>query len=221
MLIDKVFPNPENPRTISDFKLGKLMESILVFPQMLKIRPLVLNDDDIILGGNQRYSCLKALMGWEQQQIHDALENQIKFTMSSAEDQDSLLKFWEDWKKKGKITFCRASEMTPAEQKRFMILDNVNFGEDDLEIMSAEYDVEKIQNMVGDIPQAMFDYSDRMNDEGLEIAMSPMNYLSCAYVKAVVSDEEMAEIQEIYDAFVAEKLDINFLTYLLHEEEAE
>ena len=53
--IKKVKPNKENPRIIKDNKFRKLVQSIKDFPEMLKLRPIVLNDKGIILGGNMRY----------------------------------------------------------------------------------------------------------------------------------------------------------------------
>lgn len=47
--------NDNNPRTIKDPRFEKLVNSIKEFPQMLEIRPIVVNADFIILGGNMRY----------------------------------------------------------------------------------------------------------------------------------------------------------------------
>jgi DNA modification methylase len=52
--INDVKLNPNNPRVIKDDKFRKLVRSIREFPQMLEIRPIVVNDDMIILGGNMR-----------------------------------------------------------------------------------------------------------------------------------------------------------------------
>lgn len=52
--ISKVKRNPNNPRIIKDDKFAKLVKSIQEFPQMLEIRPIVVNDDMIVLGGNMR-----------------------------------------------------------------------------------------------------------------------------------------------------------------------
>jgi 16S rRNA G966 N2-methylase RsmD len=52
--INKVRSNPNNPRIIKDDKFQKLVKSIQEFPQMLEIRPIVVNDDMIVLGGNMR-----------------------------------------------------------------------------------------------------------------------------------------------------------------------
>ena len=57
--INKIKLNPNNPRLIKDDKFEKLVQSIKDFPEMLEIRPIVVNDDMIILGGNMRFKACK------------------------------------------------------------------------------------------------------------------------------------------------------------------
>jgi DNA modification methylase len=57
--IGTVKTNPNNPRHIADKNFNKLVESIKNFPQMLEIRPIVVNDDMIVLGGNMRLKACK------------------------------------------------------------------------------------------------------------------------------------------------------------------
>ena len=57
--ISEVKLNPNNPRLIKDDKFKKLVQSIKDFPEMLDIRPIVVNQDMIILGGNMRYKACK------------------------------------------------------------------------------------------------------------------------------------------------------------------
>ena len=47
--------NPDNPRIIKDYKFKQLVKSIKEFPEMLEIRPIVVNEENVILGGNMRY----------------------------------------------------------------------------------------------------------------------------------------------------------------------
>jgi ParB-like chromosome segregation protein Spo0J len=51
--------NPNNPRVIKDDKFRKLVKSIQEFPEMLKIRPIVVNSEMMVLGGNQRLKACK------------------------------------------------------------------------------------------------------------------------------------------------------------------
>ena len=59
--ISEVKLNPNNPRLIKDDKFKKLVQSIKDFPEMLNIRPIVVNQDMIILGGNMRYKAAKEI----------------------------------------------------------------------------------------------------------------------------------------------------------------
>lgn len=59
--INKVILNPENPRIIKDFKFKKLVDSIKDFPEMLEKRPIVVDENMIVLGGNMRLrACIEA-----------------------------------------------------------------------------------------------------------------------------------------------------------------
>ena len=52
--ISKIKNNPNNPRLIKDDKFKKLVKSVKEFPEMLEIRPIVVDKDNIVLGGNMR-----------------------------------------------------------------------------------------------------------------------------------------------------------------------
>lgn len=59
--ISEIKPNPQNPRVLNDGKFKKLVSSIKEFPKMMEIRPVVVDENNIILGGNMRYkACQKA-----------------------------------------------------------------------------------------------------------------------------------------------------------------
>ena len=57
--IGEIKPNKDNPRIIKDDKFKKLVKSIKDFPQMLELRPIVVNDDMVVLGGNMRLRACK------------------------------------------------------------------------------------------------------------------------------------------------------------------
>lgn len=59
--INEVKANENNPRFIKDYKFKKLVKSIKEFPEMLKLRPIVVNSDMVVLGGNMRLkACTEA-----------------------------------------------------------------------------------------------------------------------------------------------------------------
>ena len=57
--ISQVKGNPDNPRIIKNDKFKKLVKSIQEFPEMLKLRPIVVDEDMIVLGGNMRLKASK------------------------------------------------------------------------------------------------------------------------------------------------------------------
>lgn len=63
MLINEIKPNPNNPRIIKDVKFKQLVKSIQDFPQMLELRPIVIDENNMVLGGNMRLkACIEAGM---------------------------------------------------------------------------------------------------------------------------------------------------------------
>ena len=57
--VGDVKANPNNPRIIKDEKFKQLVKSIQDFPEMLKLRPIIVNDDMVVLGGNMRLKACK------------------------------------------------------------------------------------------------------------------------------------------------------------------
>jgi hypothetical protein len=76
--IAAIKPNEENPRFITDSKFKKLVKSIKQFPEMLETRPLVVDENMVVLGGNMRLKALKSsgvfevpiyqVFGWSEKQ---------------------------------------------------------------------------------------------------------------------------------------------------------
>jgi ParB-like chromosome segregation protein Spo0J len=101
--LSEVKSNPNNPRIIKDDKFGKLVKSIKEFPKMLEIRPIVVNADMIVLGGNMRLKACKEAGLKEVPVIfaHDLTEDEqkqfiIKDNVGFGEwDWDMLANEWE------------------------------------------------------------------------------------------------------------------------------
>lgn len=77
--ISDIKPNPKNPRVIRDHKFKQLIESIKSFPEMLDIREIVVDENNMILGGNMRYkACLEAGIKKVKVQIFSGLSEDDK-----------------------------------------------------------------------------------------------------------------------------------------------
>ena len=98
--ISKIKINPDNPRTVKDYKFKQLIKSIKEFPEMLNLRPIVVNDEMVILGGNQRFQAAVAA-GFKT------------------------------------VPVIKASNLTPDQQKEFIIKDNVSTGDWDFTSLDA------------------------------------------------------------------------------------
>ncbi len=63
--LTQIRPNPNNPRVLRDHRFKKLVQSLKDFPEMTKVRPIVINQDMMILGGNMRYRAMQEA-GWKE-----------------------------------------------------------------------------------------------------------------------------------------------------------
>jgi len=124
----EIIANDTNPRVIKDDKFKKLVQSIKDFPQMLQLRPIVVNDDMVVLGGNMR---LRAV-------------------------QEVGLK---------EVPIIKASDLTPEQQKEFIIKDNVGFGEWDWDVLANEWEPELLTEWGLDVWQQPVEVDYSLLDE--------------------------------------------------------
>lgn len=104
MNINEIKPNPSNPRIIKDDKFKKLVKSIQDFPQMLELRPIVIDENNVVLGGNMRLkACIEAgLKDVPVKQAKDLTEEQkkefiVKDNVGYGEwDWDDLANNWDE-----------------------------------------------------------------------------------------------------------------------------
>ena len=101
--ITEIKANPNNPRILKDDKFRKLVTSIEKFPEMADVRPIVVNMDMVVIGGNMRLRAMKEV-GWKEApvQMVDWTEEQqkefiIKDNLGYGEwDWDDLANNWDE-----------------------------------------------------------------------------------------------------------------------------
>lgn len=142
--LSQIQVNGANPRIIKDDKFGKLVTSILVLPKMLELRPIVVDNTMVALGGNMRFRALSAIQGMEAQEIAERLSESRDFQKKTEAEKNHLLEYWEAWKDKATTPVIRASELTDEEQREFIIKDNVGYGEWDIDALANEWDNEDL-----------------------------------------------------------------------------
>ena len=131
--ISAVKPNTNNPRVIKDNKFKKLVASIKEFPEMLKLRPIVVNKDMIILGGNMRYKAsieagLKEVWVLKAEDLTKEQENEfiVKDNVGFGEwDWDILANTWDTKKLKD----WGLDVWQPEEEIDYSVLDDIDLGE--------------------------------------------------------------------------------------------
>ena len=113
MNINDIKLNPNNPRYIKDDRYQKLKKNMQEFPKMMKLRPIVVDDDGMILGGNMRYLAIKDLKyteipeGWVVKASELTEDERRRFTITDNIpygdwDYDKLANEWDmtelqDW----------------------------------------------------------------------------------------------------------------------------
>lgn len=102
---------PKNPRFIKDEKFKKLVDSIKADPEFMKPRPIVIDENNVILGGNMRFRACKEL---------------------------GLSDIPDEWVQ-------QVSGWSLQKKKAFIIKDNRPYGEDDMDLLANEWDVDELK----------------------------------------------------------------------------
>lgn len=127
--VTDIILNEDNPRQMSEDKFPRLIESLLVFPKMLKTRPTVLDENGIVLGGNMRTRALLWIKDATLQQLKERLEAQSKYNNMTEYEQKQLIEFWQRWQAHPKVYVTYAEGYTEEEKREFIIKDNTSFGD--------------------------------------------------------------------------------------------
>ncbi|MCQ2058688.1 MAG: hypothetical protein MJY71_02525 [Bacteroidaceae bacterium] len=149
--LSQIQVNGANPRIIKDEKFEKLINSILALPKMLTLRPIVVDETFVALGGNMRYRALTAIADLDDNELSERLASNSDVQKKTQAEQDALLNYWLRWKDKPTAPVIRASELTEDEQREFIIKDNVGFGEWDWDALANDWDNEELDRWGVDV----------------------------------------------------------------------
>lgn len=125
----KIKANQQNPRVISESKLKKLINSLLVFPRMMSLRPITLDDENCVLGGNMRQTALGRIAQMTPEELHSHIESLPEYNELPEQKQREVMDFWDAFLNKPQAEVQYASDMTESEKQQFIIKDNVSFGD--------------------------------------------------------------------------------------------
>lgn len=151
--LSKVRVNDKNPRTITEDKLRRLVESILVFPKMLTIRPIVIDDKGVALGGNMRTRALKEIKKLGRDGLQPRLQQIRQFNNKPVEEQNEIIQHWDAWFRDETVPVIYADTLTEEEKREFIIKDNSSFGAWDWDVLANEWEPEQLEDWGVDVWQ--------------------------------------------------------------------
>ena len=152
--LSQVRVNEANPRTITNEKFQKLVNSVLALPKMLELRPIVVDNMMVALGGNMRYRALTAISDLSEEDLKARLFSINDVKKKTEGEQKALLTHWLRWRDSPTAIIIKASELTDEEQREFIIKDNIGYGEWDVDSLTAQWDNEELVDWGIEFPDA-------------------------------------------------------------------
>lgn len=164
--------NARNPRKISDKQLERLVRSILIFPEMQTLRPIVIDETYTALGGNMRYRALTAISEKSPAEVNMMLANGCKgYAQKTEAERQNLRDHWAAWLADPTAIIVRADQLTEEQKREFIIKDNVAFGEWDDETLTEDFDPDELLDWgLGDFDDEPEDNDADEDDYGEEDA---------------------------------------------------
>jgi tRNA1(Val) A37 N6-methylase TrmN6 len=142
--LTQVAMNDNNPRSITDTKFAKLVNNVLSFPKMLELRPIVVSDEMKALGGNMRLRALQHIAKLQPAELDNVLATIPDYAKASDGEREAVAQYWHEWLKQPTAPVVYAATLTAQEQRRFIILDNVGFGDWDWDELANNWDGEEL-----------------------------------------------------------------------------
>ena len=144
--ISQLQVNEQNPRTCTDKQFDKLVRSVITFPKMLEVRPIVVGEGGVALGGNMRLRALQAIATMTDEEIMRHIEQSAKYNDRTECEREALLRYWQKWQHDTMVSVVRTDNMTEDERREFIIKDNVGFGAWDWDMLANDWDTDELDD---------------------------------------------------------------------------
>ena len=177
--ISQLQVNEQNPRTCTDKQFEKLVRSVITFPKMLEVRPIVVGEGGVALGGNMRLRALQAIATMTDGEIMSHIEQSAKYKGRTECEREALLRYWQKWQHDPMVSVARTDNMTEDERREFIIKDNVGFGAWDWDMLANDWDKDILsewgmdvwESSNSDIDSFFQDKEDAGKEQGLHITV--------------------------------------------------
>lgn len=207
MSVKDLVINPINPRKISTPNKHRLQQSIMLFPKMLYYRDIIVNNDNVILAGNQRVTTLLEILNTSPVDWMLVLQENEKWLSSTEAVKDQVIDYWKKWVENPVVDVTVASDLNEDEEKELIIKDNNEFG---------EFDYNKLPQLFDEINLINFGFDeglfyDPTEDETLVTKYAngmgqgrKINTLKFGRSTIAVTREEYDRLVERYEDYVEE-----------------
>lgn len=141
--LSRIVENEDNPRTITNSQFQKLVQSIIVFPRMLYLRPIVVDENMMALGGNMRLRALQHLTTMDETGIKLKLNAEGRLTEGQ---QNAIIEYWQEWQKQPTVPVVYADDLSEAQKDEFVAKDNISYGSWDYTELANSWDAGHLQS---------------------------------------------------------------------------
>ena len=174
--LSRIRTNTDNPRCITSDRFNRLVDSILVFPRMLELRPIVHDGRMTILGGNQRRQALVTISKMTPEQLAQRLSTLDDYRRKTEGERSVLVEWWGKWLDNPFAYVVSAADLTEEERRQFVIKDNVSYGSWDYDALANSWDSAKLGDWglnVWDTPRAVPGTPGATNEPGGKTSDAP------------------------------------------------
>ena len=120
---------------------------------MLELRPIVVDDTFVALGGNMRYRALTAIEGMDINELAERLFALRDYQKKTETERQNLINHWDEWKANPTAPIIKASELSEDERREFVIKDNIGYGDWDMDVLANEWDSQDLDDWGLDVWQ--------------------------------------------------------------------
>lgn len=218
--IRTLVPNPINPGVIDLRAKRLLLQSLLTFTKMIKIRPFIITKANIVLSGNQRRDCYIDILTMTSEDIRTELADNLKYQGLTPAEQDQLIEYWTEWKKKP-IVPVLISDLPEDREKELIIKDNLAYGTFNMEMLNEQYSREELllYDVINDEAK-LLDPSMVLPPSKPGAASRKIDKLRFGEVTVAMTREEYDELKEKFDKHTESTgTSYGFVTSIMKEHE--
>jgi hypothetical protein len=189
---------PANPRLIKREKLSSLVQSILLFPEMMLIRPVVVDEDNVCLGGSMRCKSMSEIQLMSKESVEEFLLRNGK-----SENIETIYPLFDGLIPEGWVV--KKENLTLEQKKEFILKDNNQSGMYDFDVLLNDWGKDIIEYCGIDIPNDIL--KDIKDEDDFVKRFNSVDDSNCVYPIIPKFDER----HEVFIIVSDSEVDSNFL----------